>query len=256
MKIRPEVSSSSGNYTYGTPSTTIPIVQTTQAETSVRVKDGATIVIGGLIKDERIKTVNKIPILGDLPLIKYAFSNTDSEIKKQELVIFLTPHIISGTEDYLEPPVTPPIEEKRFTMTEAPAFERREPAMMDPTLFKKPKKRDYEEDLVGGAANRNIRKVDVAASTDEYYYALKNSIIGSIALPKGKNFNGARGKVRISFFLTPDGKLARGPDVMESSNHKVDQYALNAVKRAAPFSPFPESMGNTEKRFIMDFNFE
>jgi len=54
MKIKPEVSSSSSDYTYGSPPTTVPIVSTTQAETSVRVKDGTTIIIAGLIKDDKI----------------------------------------------------------------------------------------------------------------------------------------------------------------------------------------------------------
>lgn len=256
MKIRPEVSSTNDNYTYGTPATTIPVVQTTQAETSVRIKDGATIIIGGLIKDERVKTVNKIPILGDLPLIKYAFSNTDDEVKKQELVIFLTPHIISGEFDYTEVANTPPIGEKKYTTTEKPAFERRDPVSLDPSIFKKPKKYGDEEEFVGRTDNANVQKINTAASSDEYYYALKNRIIEYIAVPKDKKHAAIKGRVRISFFLSPDGKLVRGPDILESTNHVMDEIAINAVKRASPFSAFSEKMGTAEKRFIMDIAFE
>jgi general secretion pathway protein D len=101
MKIRPEVSSaantlptSSGNK--------IPIVETSQAETTVMAKDNATIVIGGLIKEQNSKTINKIPFLGDLPFVGLAFRNESKTKKKTEIVIFLTPKIITG-DHILEP---------------------------------------------------------------------------------------------------------------------------------------------------------
>lgn len=99
MKIRPEVSST------GTPYTTargeeIPVVSTTEAETTVTVKDGTTILIAGLIKDKKEKTINKIPLLGDIPLLGIFFKKTQETITKTELVIFLTPHLFSGETTY------------------------------------------------------------------------------------------------------------------------------------------------------------
>jgi len=90
MKIRPEVSSVT-SFTDG-----IPIVETSQTETSVLVKDGVTIVIAGLIKDERIKTTKKVPLLGSIPLLGIPFRSSQEKLIKTELVVFLTPHIISG----------------------------------------------------------------------------------------------------------------------------------------------------------------
>ena len=95
MKIKPEVSSVTRFVTTGN-NNTIPVVETSQAETTVMVKNGVTIVIGGLIKDEKIDSVNKIPILGDLPILGAAFRNKNQLLRKTELVIFLTPQIISG----------------------------------------------------------------------------------------------------------------------------------------------------------------
>ncbi|MCR4337899.1 MAG: secretin and TonB N-terminal domain-containing protein [Candidatus Omnitrophica bacterium] len=95
MKINPEVSSvikkviTSNN-------NTIPVIETSEAETKVMVKDGVTIVIGGLIKEERIESKNKVPVLGDIPLLGHAFRNSDELVRKTEIVIFLTPKIISG----------------------------------------------------------------------------------------------------------------------------------------------------------------
>ena len=95
MKIKPEVSSVTRNITTAN-NNTIPVVETSEAETTVSVKNGITIVIGGLIKDEKIDSIKKIPLLGDLPLVGFAFRNQDKLIRKTELVIFLTPKIITG----------------------------------------------------------------------------------------------------------------------------------------------------------------
>jgi len=95
MKIRPEVSSVTSNLTTSN-NNTIPIIETSEAETTVIVKDRAAIVIGGLIKDEKIATTKKVPVLGDIPLLGYAFRNTSDQKRKTEIVIFLTPRITSG----------------------------------------------------------------------------------------------------------------------------------------------------------------
>jgi type II secretory pathway component GspD/PulD (secretin) len=93
MKVRPEVSSVVQNYKTAS-GNIIPIVETSEAETTVLARDGATIVIGGLMKDEKIKTVNKIPLVGDIPFLGALFRNSVDETKKTELVIFLTCKIL------------------------------------------------------------------------------------------------------------------------------------------------------------------
>ncbi len=95
LKIKPEVSAVTRNVTTSN-NNTIPVVETSEAETTVLVKDGVTIVIGGLIKDEKINTDSRIPVLGSIPLIGGAFRNKDHLTRKTELVIFLTPRIVSG----------------------------------------------------------------------------------------------------------------------------------------------------------------
>ncbi len=95
MKIRPEVSSKTGTLTTSQKNT-IPIVETSEAETSLLVQDGATIILGGLIKDEKSKDHQRIPVLGDLPFVGLLFRSTKDTVKKTELIFFLTPHIITG----------------------------------------------------------------------------------------------------------------------------------------------------------------
>ena len=66
---------------------------------NVRIKDGETLVIGGLIRETDAKTVQKIPVLGDLPLIGGAFRSTSTTKTKSELVIMITPKIINDGDD-------------------------------------------------------------------------------------------------------------------------------------------------------------
>ncbi len=95
MKIHPEVSSADKSITTSQKNV-IPIRQTSEVDTVIRVKDGVTIMIGGLMKDVATNNKSKIPFLGDIPLFGKAFRNEARISTKQEIVIFLTPHIING----------------------------------------------------------------------------------------------------------------------------------------------------------------
>lgn len=74
----------------------IPELSTEEAKTRVMIKDGQTLVIAGLITDKTIASDSKVPFLGDLPLVGRAFKKTNNQKVKQELIIFLTPHIITA----------------------------------------------------------------------------------------------------------------------------------------------------------------
>lgn len=104
MKIKPEVSSVSRTVTTAA-GNTVPVVETSLAETTVLIKDGTTLVIGGLIKDRVALVTNQIPILGSLPMLGTMFRSKDDEQIKTELVVFLTPHIITGEHATAPPPV-------------------------------------------------------------------------------------------------------------------------------------------------------
>ena len=97
MHIKPEVSSVK-EWLETTEGNKIPIVDTSNVETEVLIKDGKTVIIAGLIREATTKVKRKIPFLGDLPLIGFLFRNISDEKEKRELIIFLTPYIISGEE--------------------------------------------------------------------------------------------------------------------------------------------------------------
>lgn len=68
------------------------------ADTTVTVKDGEAMVIGGLIGAEESKNISKIPILGDLPILGALFRNHRNSKSESELIIFLTAHVLGGAE--------------------------------------------------------------------------------------------------------------------------------------------------------------
>ncbi|MBU2573769.1 MAG: type IV pilus secretin PilQ [Elusimicrobia bacterium] len=89
MKINPSVSQPSV-----TAGTTAPAVDTRSADTNVIVRNGETIVIGGLIHDAQSNTVYKVPLFGDIPLLGVLFRKKSVSRTRMELLIFVTPRIM------------------------------------------------------------------------------------------------------------------------------------------------------------------
>ncbi len=105
MKIKPSVSSVRETLTTDQ-GTQVPIVETNEVETTVKVKDGNTIFIAGLIKETKQEYTYGVPFLSRIPIIKWFFSKyqrgPDSGPVKTELIICITPRIITGEEGTLK----------------------------------------------------------------------------------------------------------------------------------------------------------
>ena len=84
------------NVTAGQSDTEVPIVDTRKAATSLMLKDGQTVILGGLRRQEKIKEINQIPILGDIPIIGFMFKSTNTVVRNSELIVFLSPHVYKG----------------------------------------------------------------------------------------------------------------------------------------------------------------
>jgi len=69
------------------------------ASTTVAVGNGETIVIGGLIQEKRVDSVSKLPCLGNIPLLGWAFKTTSGTKNKTNLIILITPHIVTSPDD-------------------------------------------------------------------------------------------------------------------------------------------------------------
>lgn len=99
MRIEPEISRISSETTTISENFQSPIINRRRATTTVTVKDGQTVVIGGLVQDRSERIDRKIPILGDIPLIGALFRNKSDRSSKTELLIVLTPHVVSNPEE-------------------------------------------------------------------------------------------------------------------------------------------------------------
>ena len=97
MIVTPEISSVSATESV-TISTGVqaPVIDKRSADTVVVTPDGQTVIIGGLIANRKTESISKIPILGDIPWLGFAFRSTSKKDVKTELLIFLTPHIVQA----------------------------------------------------------------------------------------------------------------------------------------------------------------
>ena len=72
-------------------------INTRQVKTQVLVENGGTVVIGGIYEQTERNAVNKVPLLGDVPVIGYLFKNTQRQNDRTELLVFLTPRVVTDT---------------------------------------------------------------------------------------------------------------------------------------------------------------
>ena len=92
LDIKPNISSVLGYTTLGGNST--PNLSNRSAQTQVICKNNHTIVIGGMIKTDKSESINKVPVLGNIPGIGKLFQSKSTKESRTELIIFITPHIV------------------------------------------------------------------------------------------------------------------------------------------------------------------
>jgi type IV pilus assembly protein PilQ len=72
-----------------------PAINTKQVKTQVLVENGGTVVIGGIFTQDEANEVNKVPLLGDIPILGYLFQNRVKSTRKTEMLVFITPKIVT-----------------------------------------------------------------------------------------------------------------------------------------------------------------
>lgn len=96
IEIKPKITQSVPDTLVGSDQSQIPATSERSTESTVRVRDGDPIIIGGLIQTQESISKTKIPILGSIPLIGSLFSNTSINREETEFVIVITPYLLSG----------------------------------------------------------------------------------------------------------------------------------------------------------------
>lgn len=90
LEVSPEQSYRTGEFLDNT-----PVVNTSKSTTTLMLKSGETAAIGGLIRENEDETINKVPLLGDIPLLGYLFKNRSKNKSRYELTIFITAKIVN-----------------------------------------------------------------------------------------------------------------------------------------------------------------
>ncbi len=96
MQLSPEISTLTSETVPISDTIDAPIFAKRAAETVVVVPDGKTVVIGGLMEDNKTEKLSKVPILSSIPILGKVFQRNEVKNSKTELLIFVTPHIVRG----------------------------------------------------------------------------------------------------------------------------------------------------------------
>jgi type IV pilus assembly protein PilQ len=106
LSVKPEISNKVADFDFffGGADVKSPIIDTRTLDSNVLIKSGDTLAVGGLLSDQVTKSKSKVPLLGDIPFIGYAFQSHDNERHKRNLLVFVTPTILdqhygTGLED-------------------------------------------------------------------------------------------------------------------------------------------------------------
>ncbi|MGG1943917.1 pilus assembly protein N-terminal domain-containing protein [Trinickia sp. NRRL B-1857] len=107
LKVAPEASQLDFQNAVTINGVSVPAITTRRADTTVELGDGESFVIGGLIDRETMSNVSKVPLLGDLPVIGAFFKQLNYQQNDKELVIVVTPHLVSPLAKDARLPSTP-----------------------------------------------------------------------------------------------------------------------------------------------------
>ncbi len=97
LEVHPERSKATINSQTGLPNS-----ETTEVTTNVMVRDGTTVVLGGLISEETVESIDRVPFLGAIPLVGAAFRNKTESLQRNELIVLITPRIVTDPEAAIE----------------------------------------------------------------------------------------------------------------------------------------------------------
>jgi type II secretory pathway component GspD/PulD (secretin) len=232
MQIKPEVSS--GQEVEGGLEGSKYIKKTTsEADTTVIVQDGNTIVLAGLMKEEDTYGSEKVPGVGNIPFLGRLFSEKHKKKVKTEIVILLTPQIVG---------------------------DRREPVKDSYRLSSEQSDYEFHEERLGSLAEVDSSKVDKILSEDkergaysEYYLKVTNMIYDYF---KKNHLNmGLNREVNVVFLLNNRGGIVGEPAVVGEVDNIVRDLAIEVINKAGPYPVFPASLDREKEAFNILLNF-
>jgi general secretion pathway protein D len=150
LEINPKVSSIGESV-----GSSLPSINTREVETKIRLEDGETFAIGGLIQDDIIESVSRVPLLSEIPILGELFKRQKVDQIKTEVIIFITPHIVRESIDKSEETeIVIDTEEEEAIKEEEIVVEKKEQKVeiigltkeeIEQILKEERRKREYEE---------------------------------------------------------------------------------------------------------------
>ena len=291
LKVKPEVSTSDATKTVelknpdGSTRTIVPYVTTSEAETTVVIKDNTTLIIGGLMKDTLVEHDDRIPFFSDIPVLGKLFSAKGSSKEKTELVVFITPHIIEGdttTKDakfylkdwenkkgninierpntkYQTPNIKPQTSKQiRNTKAQTPNTKLQTSKQIRNTKPQTPNTKlqtsKPKPAASAGKTHKPKQNFNITKTPYESYYLMIRKEINQISARQ--NVSGAKGEVQVQFTLDKKGFLTRGPVVLNKPDLTLVRAAVNCIKKASPFPPFPKGLKQNDAQFAVTVRYE
>jgi pilus assembly protein CpaC len=213
--INTEVSSIDYGNAITVSGTTIPAFATRSASTQLYMKDGQTIFIAGLIKNNEANNIQRLPAISKIPILGELFKSKNFSDNQTELVISLTPTIIKSEEKKPSAAM-----DKVAAAVKAATPKSTEPVELineEPALVMK----ELPEYLA------------------DYTRMIQSKISQAATYPEEARQLGWEGTVRLSLRVLPDGTLSV-VKVKQSSGYEIfDDNAIEAAKKSAPFPAFP-----------------
>src|SRR5688572_27690014 len=165
LKVRPEVSTLDFGNAVVMSGFRIPALSTRRTETEIELRNGQTFAIAGLLNNQMQSTMQKIPGIGDIPILGYLFRSKVAQKEQTELVVMITPEILANdspgvTNTLPRTPETfmPPVSEKQAKPPQPPAFTPAARSQADgkttPTVAPTGRARDASEQAALAAAER------------------------------------------------------------------------------------------------------
>ncbi len=228
---------------------------TRNAKTQLYLDDNQTVVLAGLIKQVEDTTVKKVPFLGDIPVLGFAFRTRNSNPRETELVISITPTIIPQSEPNVAVAKKTVNNDEEIKMTEAAVEKAAQEAAAQEA-------QNSSEILAGNVEAESLATLpteteavsgspeagslaaetpsnDLSESMTGYIQSVQSKISESISFPYEAKEKGWQGTVKLALHILKDGTLADAT-VKESSGYEVfDNDALNTAQILAPYSSFP-----------------
>lgn len=214
VTISPQVSE-----VVGKGATNLPVITKRTATTSLRVNDGQTIAIGGLVQEQSSETISKTPILGSIPLLGLLFRHKTSSTENKEVVIFITPRLL-GKEASLRQSRDKNTPESEIESKES-SFEEKDPIT-------------------------------------QYYDRIKSIIDSQQKFPnllRELKINEAK-EVVVEFIVFSDGVIDEVRVVKASGIPPLDFITSKLIKELSPLPPFPEQIKQPSITFAVTLRYE